>query len=99
MASLPRRRLEGAWLQWRLRVLDAGTEALREGEAEARGKAAELQASMERGLHELRIGKEGLEASFPLLRCDRNKRYLSQNPRHFVLPTQNTHHSTRGLLV
>lgn len=35
--------------------------ALGEREAEARGRAAELQAAMERGLGELRVGKEGLE--------------------------------------
>lgn len=63
LSSLPRRRLEGAWLQLRLRGVDAASAALREGEAEARGRKAELQASMERGLQELRVGKEGLEVS------------------------------------
>ena len=61
LSSLPRRRLEGAWLQLRLRGLDAALVALRDKEAEARGRASELQASMERGLQELRVGKEGLE--------------------------------------
>lgn len=65
LSSLPRRRLEGAWLRLRLRGLDAASAALRERETEARGRASELQASMERGLQELRVGKEGLEVTSP----------------------------------
>lgn len=61
LSSLPRRRLEGAWLQLRLKGLHVANKALGEREAEARGRAAELQAAMEKGLGELRVGKEGLE--------------------------------------
>jgi len=43
--------------------VEAASTALREGEAEARSRKVELQASMERGLQELKVGKEGLEVS------------------------------------
>lgn len=61
LASLPRRRMEGAWLTWRLRAAGIASKTLREKEAEARSREAELKASVEKGLRELRVGKEGLE--------------------------------------
>lgn len=59
--------METAWLQWRLRGLDVGSKALREGHVEAKARAKELQVAMEKGLHELRIGKQGLEVRHPFL--------------------------------
>lgn len=59
--------MEDAWLTWRLRVVDIVSKKLREMEAEARSRGAELKASMERGLRELRVGKEGLEVPACLL--------------------------------
>lgn len=61
LASLPRRRMGDAWLTWRLRVVGIASKTLREKEAETRSREAELKASMEKGLRELRVGKEGLE--------------------------------------
>lgn len=46
--------------------MSAGSKALLQGEVRARRRAEELQTAMERGLQELRVGKEGIEVSRPL---------------------------------
>lgn len=74
LTSLPRRRLESAWLRWRIGALDAASKAVKLGEEDMRTRARELQASMERGLQELKVGKDGLKVMHVL------RRYMNLTP-------------------